>query len=395
MITQINDNVYKNMINNIKKQRGYEKRKSIAAFKMDIKVSISKLARMLEVSRKYIRKCLEEFSLNKELRPDIETRGRKSIDKKYSSLAEDIKNVIEDFSQIDPSFKTEKMYVRLTVNQITNMLVNTGKYTIASLPKKSAMSKYLNKLGYKLAKVKKTKPLKKIQETDIIFENVNHVKEIYRNDDDTVMISIDAKDRVKIGGFSRKGLSRIEVNALDHDFNSEYVTPFGILDMKTNEVNLYNTKSKVTADYIIDVIIDFWKEKEYDKSKKKLVIFSDNGPENSSRRSRFIYRLVLMADTYNIEIEMVYYPPYHSKYNAIERVWARLENMWNGSLIDTIDTCINYMRNLTWNKVKSNVKLILKEYQIGIKENKQTLLNIEKYITRKKGIEKWAFSISN
>ncbi|MEG2610603.1 MAG: transposase, partial [Bacilli bacterium] len=257
------------------------------------------------------------------------------------------------------------------------------------------MSKYLNKLGYKLAKVKKTKPLKKIQETDIIFENVNHVKEIYRNDDDTVMISIDAKDRVKIGGFSRKGLSRIEVNALDHDFNSEYVTPFGILDMKTNEVNLYNTKSKVTADYIIDVIIDFWKEKEYDKSKKKLVIFSDNGPENSSRRSRFIYRLVLMADTYNIEIEMVYYPPYHSKYNAIERVWARLENMWNGSLIDTIDTCINYMRNLTWNKVKSNVKLILKEYQIGIKENKQTLLNIEKYITRKKGIEKWAFSISN
>jgi transposase len=28
----------------------------------------------------------------------------------------------------------------------------------------------------------------------------------------------------------------------------------------------------------------------------------------------------------------VYYPPYHSKYNPIERLWGILENYWRGEL---------------------------------------------------------------
>jgi len=27
---------------------------------------------------------------------------------------------------------------------------------------------------------------------------------------------------------------------------------------------------------------------------------------------------------------LVYYPPYHSKYNPIERCWSALEKKWNG-----------------------------------------------------------------
>jgi transposase len=59
----------------------------------------------------------------------------------------------------------------------------------------------------------------------------------------------------------------------------------------------------------------------------------DNGPENHSRRSQFIYRLVLWAQATQLTIELVYYPPYHSKYNPIERCWGVLEVYWNGELL--------------------------------------------------------------
>ena len=36
-----------------------------------------------------------------------------------------------------------------------------------------------------------------------------------------------------------------------------------------------------------------------------------------------------------LRVELAYYPPYHSKYNPIERCWGVLENYWNGSLLDS------------------------------------------------------------
>ena len=43
-------------------------------------------------------------------------------------------------------------------------------------------------------------------------------------------ISIDAKATIPIGDFSRRGKSRVNVRAVDHDFLPEQkVTPFGIL----------------------------------------------------------------------------------------------------------------------------------------------------------------------
>src|SRR5262245_2149031 len=31
-----------------------------------------------------------------------------------------------------------------------------------------------------------------------------------------------------------------------------------------------------------------------------------------------------------LTVRLAYYPPYHSKYNPIERCWGILENHWNG-----------------------------------------------------------------
>jgi transposase len=73
-----------------------------------------------------------------------------------------------------------------------------------------------------------------------------------------------------------------------------------------------------------------------------LVINQDNGPENNSSRTQFMKRLVEFAKSNQLQVQLAYYPPYHSKYNPIERVWAVLEHNWNGSLLSDLDTAFQF-----------------------------------------------------
>jgi transposase len=129
---------------------------------------------------------------------------------------------------------------------------------------------------------------------------------------------------------------------------------------------LYFTESKVTSDFIVDVLADFWKSEEGRFSEiKTLVINQDNGGENNSRRTQFMKRIVEFAQEYQLNIRLAYYPPYHSKYNPIERTWAVLENYWNGSILDEVETALNFAHNMTWNgkhgrSIKINIQPCIK-----------------------------------
>lgn len=76
----------------------------------------------------------------------------------------------------------------------------------------------------------------------------------YRDKDNVLRLSVDTNDRVKIGPFSRGGKSRTNTQAVDHDFGNEFITPFGILDVSNNQLHLEFTKSKMTADFMVDAI---------------------------------------------------------------------------------------------------------------------------------------------
>ena len=61
----------------------------------------------------------------------------------------------------------------------------------------------------------------------------------------------------------------------------------------------------------------------------------DNCPERSGVRTQLSKRMVEFVDQLNRRIQRLYYPPYPSKYNPIERCWGFLEQHWNGSkLVD-------------------------------------------------------------
>ena len=96
-----------------------------------------------------------------------------------------------------------------------------------------------------------------------------------------------------------------------------------------------------------------------------------------------------------ISIELVYYPPYHSKYNPIERYWARLLLSWSGLIINTIDKLIETINKVTWKGIKSKATLVTKEYKKGISIDKNDIKTLEKkHVYREEGIEKWSLVIT-
>jgi len=101
------------------------------------------------------------------------------------------------------------------------------------------------------------------------------------------------------------------------------VTPVGIFLPASDELFLSGVTSKVTSDCLVDRLVDWWESvKERFSHIKTLLINLDNGPESHSRRTQFMQRLVEFVQHSHLTIRLASYPPYHSKYNPIERCWG-------------------------------------------------------------------------
>jgi len=146
---------------------------------------------------------------------------------------------------------------------------------------------------------------------------------------------------------------------------------------------------------MVDCLEQLWKEIQPRYFHvTKLLLNLDNGPENHSRRRQFIRRLVDFADATGLHIELAYYPPYHSKYNPIERVWGVLEQHWNGSLLDSLETVLEMAKTMTYNKAPPIVHVIKKSYDKGVTLTKKAMNILEKRLDRLDGLKKYFVNIS-
>lgn len=307
-------------------------------------------------------------------------------------MLEDIKKIVEPISQADPTFRTTQLYTPLTAEEVHKRLKREKGYK--ELPTERTINTKLNDLGYHPQKVAKSKPLKKIPETDAIFEQVHKINNEADKTDGVLRISIDAKARINIGPFSRGGKSRNGELAADHDFASEDVlTPWGFFLPAYDEVFFDFTPSKITADFIADSLERLWGTLKERFAPHTLVINLDNGLENNSHRTQFIKRMVEFSYNHGVIIRLAYYPPYHSKYNPIERVWGVLENHWNGELLDSKDKILGLAATMKWNGKKPVVNLVKGVYETGIKLNKKAIAFYETLIERLDGLENWFVNI--
>jgi transposase len=224
---------------------------------------------------------------------------------------------------------------------------------------------------------------------------VKQVNEAADADKEVLRISMDAKATVKVGPFARGGKSRVLTKAADHDFEpASMLTPVGILMPQTSELFLYAVASRVTSDCLVDRLIQWWETiKDRFPKIQTLVINLDNGPENHSRRTQFMQRLVDFVQHYHLNVRLAYYPPYHSKYNPIERCWGALEGHWNGSLLDSVDAVIQYASSMTWKGAHPLIELVSTVYQTGVKLTKQAMAALETQFERLPHLDKWFVDI--
>ena len=207
---------------------------------------------------------------------------------------------------------------------------------------------------------------------------------------------MDAKATVKVGPFARGGKSRSQIKACDHDFKPDAtITPVGIFLPGTDELFVYGIRSKVTSDCLVDRLVQWWEAVRHRFAHiTTLVINLDNGPENHSRRTQFMQRIVAFVRQYGISVRLAYYPPYHSKYNPIERCWGILEHHWNGALLDTIEAVLNFTASMTWKHIHPVVDLVTTIYHTGVRLSQMAMAEIEAQIVRLPGLEKWFVDIT-
>lgn len=208
-------------------------------------------------------------------------------------------------------------------------------------------------------------------------------------------LSLDAKASVKIGDFARGGTSRWGRKAADPDFKPEGTfTPYGIFLPRSDDLSLFFTASPVTSAFLVDRLDRWWRtQRRRFAGVRTLVINQENGPENQSRRTPFLKRMVEFAHEHALLVRLAYYPPYHSKDNAIEHCWGVLESHWNGEILDGVATMLNFARSMTWNGKPPRVELIPQVYQKGVRLSAAAMREIEAQVERLPKLGKWFVDI--
>jgi len=321
--------------------------------------------------------------------------GRPSVTQRLPELDDDIRAIVEPMSQTDPTFRSTRVYTPLTVREVHRRLKESGGYGRNELPCRRTIGTRMAELGYQPRKVRKCRPLKKIPETDAIFDAVHRANAEADADSACIRLSLDTKAAVLIGPFSRGGYNRSDTKALDHDFDPERkLLPFGVLLPVSGESFLWFSKSKVTADFMVDRLEEIWPRLASQYGATKLLINVDNGPECSGRRTQWLKRLVAFSEREQVEVTLAYYPPYHSKYNPVERLWGVLENHWRGELLESVQKTLGLARSMTYRQsAPTVVKLVRKVYRNGATVQKKAMQAIEEKLDRARGLEDWSIRI--
>jgi len=205
-------------------------------------------------------------------------------------------------------------------------------------------------------------------------------------------LSIECKATVNIGNYSRNGKTRGDNRACDHDMGCEgkYI-PLGLVDEDSGQLHIYFGSSFKTSDFIVDSLLDWWNGLSIQEQNltQKLQMKIDNGPESSGVRTQFLKRMVEFSDLICKPIQLLYYPPYHSKYNPIECCWGILEQHWNGTLLINVHTMLAWVKTMTWKGISPTVKLSQKIYSKGISLSNKAMVEIEARLQCNPVLPKW------
>jgi hypothetical protein len=203
---------------------------------------------------------------------------------------------------------------------------------------------------------------------------------------------MDCKATVNIGDYAQGGKTRANHQASDHDMGcTEKYIPCGIVDEDSGVLHINFGSSYKTSDFIVDTVQQWWESltPAQQHMTQQIQLKVDNGPESSGVRTQFLHRMAEFVDTIGKPIHLLYYPPYHSKYNPIERCWGILEQHWNGAQLKDVATMLAWAKSMTWKGLHPIVQLNQKVYTKGISLSKSAMKAVEKRLERNPLLPKW------
>jgi len=167
--------------------------------------SARRAERRFHWGRETVTKGLHELQQGIHCLDNFQARGRPRLEDKNPQLAQDIRELIEPHTHADPELKSERRYANLSAEETLTLLQTKKGYAKEALPSVRTMRDILNRLGYRLKRIQKAKPLKKTSQTDAIFANVQAVRAEVKGDPETLEISMDTKAKVNEGDYARGG----------------------------------------------------------------------------------------------------------------------------------------------------------------------------------------------
>ncbi|MEM7581723.1 MAG: ISAzo13 family transposase, partial [Cyanobacteria bacterium P01_A01_bin.80] len=143
---------------------GAQKRRFMAQTVLELGYGGQRLAeRELGWNRCTIYKGMKELKSGMTCVDNYSGRGRKNIEEHLPRLLSDIKELVDSQTQTDPSFKSQRLYTRLSAAEVRKQLIKKFGYSDEELPSSETIRVKLNCLGYNLKRVAKVLPQKKFQ----------------------------------------------------------------------------------------------------------------------------------------------------------------------------------------------------------------------------------------
>lgn len=92
---------------------------------------------------------------------DVHARGNHPIEEKWPDLERDVRTLADAQAQADPQLRTTLAYTRLSASALRRALIQDKGWHPAEVPAERTLRDVLNRLGYRLRAVAKTRPEKK------------------------------------------------------------------------------------------------------------------------------------------------------------------------------------------------------------------------------------------
>ena len=261
--------------------------------------------------------------------------------------------------------------------------------------------KLLKKNRFRTRSFRKDIPMRKVEGRNEQFEKINQVRNLCI-ENGIPIISIDTKKKELVGNFKRQGgvLCTKAPKTFDHDFatfSEGTIVPHGIYDLARNTGYLTIGTSHDTSEFVCDNIERCWREhlSPFYPDARTLVVLCDGGGSNSSSHHIVKQDFIELADRIGLQIVMMHYPPYCSKYNPIEhRLFSQITRSWSGAPLESVE---NACKRAADTKTKKGLKVFSRindrVYQTGRKVTDGYRNALEKRVVFDTHLHNWNYLI--